>query len=149
MVVQVQVSNLELNPGEIASDAATLEKRDTEAFGVIPVKFQVEGTFSQVQEFFTIIEQQSPFTTIATIRLNTQSETQEEAQNSDSLMSAELLTNTFYYTQTVQAAIEAPLPVVSGQQREVLEQLARFTAINIPIQGEVTGGGSEDPFKTE
>lgn len=150
----VVIEDFEISPGQIASDSAALAQIQAEsrrnrrntAIDSLDLKLMVSGSFSQVQNFLILIEKISPFTTINTLTLGVQAQTN---QNQEQLIETTLSTKTYYFTQSVQTTVEAPLPKLNNQDVAVLNELSTFVASDLPEQTEILGGGLEDLFDVE
>ncbi|MFZ1721444.1 MAG: hypothetical protein WAU07_02980 [Microgenomates group bacterium] len=150
----VVIQDFEINPGEIASDSASLEaikptvraRGTSAAVGFMEFDLEILGTFEQVQSFLILVEKISPFTTINTLTLGTGDDTNTEGVP---LIQTSLTTKTYYFTQPVKTTVEAPLPQLNNQDIIVLEELATFVGTDLPEQNEVLGGGLEDLFEVD
>ncbi|MBP7740728.1 hypothetical protein KA089_00925 [Candidatus Woesebacteria bacterium] len=147
----IQIENFDLNPGIIASDTAELQayyaRQQSTKDGVdtLEVSMNAIGTFDNVQSFLIDLEKISPFTTINTLKLNSRRRGDDfDEQEQD--MQAILTTKSHFFTQSVSAAIEAPLPELSSKELDVLKELANFSSSDLPEQLKIQGGGLEDLF---
>lgn len=147
----VRIENFDLNPGLIASNTAELQdttKQTSSAkdgVDTLDVSMDAVGTFENIQKFLIDLEKISPFTTINTLSLSSRSRG-DEFNNEDADVQATLTTKSHFFTQTVSAAVEAPLPTLSDKELEVLSELSQFSTSDLPEQIEITGGGMEDLF---
>lgn len=150
----VVIQDFEISPGQIATDSAGLaaiqptvrDRGTSNAVGYLEFEMEIEGTFPQVQEFLILIEKISPFTTINTLTLGVQGDTNADDEQ---LIESRLATKTYFFTQPVKTTVEAPLPKLNNQDIVVLEELASFVSSDLPEQNEVLGGGLEDLFNVE
>lgn len=147
----VRIENFDLNPGLIASNTAELQgnaKQDLKAkdgVDTLDISMDAVGSFDNIQKFLIDLEKISPFTTINTLSLSSRSRGDDfGTQASD--MQATLTTKSHFFTQSVSAAVEAPLPTLSNKEQEVLSELSQFSTSDLPEQIEITGGGIEDLF---
>lgn len=147
---RIQIENFDLNPGIIASDTAELQelaKKSLSKDGIdtLDVAMNTVGSFSNIQQFLIDLEKISPFTTINTLSLNSRKSGDDfDAQEKE--MDATLTTKSYFFTQTVSAAVEAPLPTLTTKEQEVLSDLSEFSSSDLPEQLEITGGGIQDLF---
>lgn len=146
VVNNIAVTNFEINPGIIATDAAQISQTSKVKGPVdnLELNLEIEGTFDELQAFLLDIEKISPFTTITTLSLG--KGTSAADRGTDKLISAALTTKTYFFVQTIKATVEAPLPKLGANDRNVLNALAEFQASDLPEQTEIIGGGVEDPF---
>ncbi len=142
----IAVKNFEINPGVIATDASQVTQTSKSKGPVdnLELDLEIEGKFDELQAFLLDIEQISPFTTITTLSLG--KGTSAADRGTDKLITAALTTKTYFFVQTIKATVEAPLPKLGANDRNVLNALAEFKASDLPIQTEIIGGGVEDPF---
>jgi Tfp pilus assembly protein PilO len=144
----VRIESFNLSPGLVASDSATekTQKSGTSSYGALKVAVDISGTFKQVQDFIIQVERVSPFTTVTTMDLSgTLDET--KAADADQQFKASLDTETYFFTQSIAVRVDTPLPIIAQPEQLVLGALAAFAPINVPLQTEVTGGGTDDLFK--
>jgi len=146
----VQIKDFDLNPGIIASDTAELQayyakELSKDGIDTLDVSMNVVGSFENIQVFLINLEKISPFTTITTLSLNSQVRGDDFDQQERDML-AKLTTKSHFFTQTVSAAIEAPLPILSTKEQDVLKELASFSSSDLPEQLEIKGGGLEDLF---
>lgn len=147
---RVSITEFSLNPGLIASDAASLNttqsrKLQGEGVDTLAVEMVVIGTFEGVGDFLIDLEKISPFTTVTQLGLTSRNRGDDfGSQASD--MQAKIVSESYFFTQSVSAAVEAPLPTLSGREQEVLQELTAFSKVDLPEQLEITGGGLQDLF---
>ena len=146
----VSIDEFSLNPGLVATSEAEIvadAKSKTNASGVdtIDVEMSVTGTFENVGNFLINLEKISPFTTITQLGLSSRNSGDDfNEQASD--MQAKITIQSYFFTQSVAASIEAPLPTLNALEQNVLTELADFSQVDLPEQLEVTGGGLQDLF---
>lgn len=145
----VVVTNFETSPGLVATDAAELEAASKSSADVdlLALDLDLEGDWAEIQDFMLKIEEISPFTTIVKMDIQNSltSETVEEIEK----FSANLSTETYFFTKTIQSKVDSPLPTITAQQQDVLYVLASFVPTELPNQTEIRGGGLEDLFQIE
>lgn len=148
----VNFVDFKLNPGEIASESAQFlnevkAKRRattrTENFDTLDVQLEVRGTFNDMQQFFSEVEQMAPLTTIGSLSLNIQG--QEVIQPSEQVQ-AQLVLKAHYFTQTILAAIESPLPNIGAWEREALSQIQGYFYPALELQQKIVSDNVEDLF---
>lgn len=146
----VSITEFFLNPGLVATDEASIvaeaaRRRNTVGVDTIEVEMTVSGTFDDVGKFLIDLEKISPFTTIVQLGLSSRvsgDDFTEQARD----MQAQIITQSYFFTQSIAASVEAPLPVLNQLEQNVLRDLADFSTIDLPEQLEITGGGLEDLF---
>lgn len=142
------VKEFQLSPGLVASDSTQLASNAD--YDQLSLELEVEGTFKQIQDFLLKVEQVSPFTTIVLMEIGNQINTNSSefiADGENAVFSAKLETETYFFTQPIESRIEAPLPVLSQSEQDVLSALAAFNPTELPEQNEVRGGGLQDLFQ--
>jgi Tfp pilus assembly protein PilO len=141
----VSIDTFELNPGLIASEGAELSSAASGPYDRLTVKLQLTGTFESIQEFMIQLERISPFTTITSLTLSDGNVTDDGIL----LQSAEMLTETYYFTQPIRVTVDQAVPKVAQAEQEVLRKLEQFSVTDLPQQTEVQGGGLDDLFGVE
>lgn len=145
----VVIDSFDLSPGIVATDEASMLKDRTktkEAFDSLEVSLEVSGTFKQLQDFIIQVERVSPFSTITEMDLSGELD-EAKAADEDQRFRAKLTSQTYFFTQPISVRIETPLPIITEKEYSVLGALAAFAPINVPLQTEVRGGGTEDLFR--
>lgn len=147
---RVSITEFTLSPGLIATSEAEIQadaKKSANKDGVdsIDLEMTVVGTFDDVGKFMLDLEKISPFTTIVQLGLSSR-ESGDDFTAAASDMQAKIFTKSYFFTQSVAASVEAPLPALKEREQEVLKELAKFSNIDLPEQLEITGGGLEDLF---
>ena len=145
------VKKFELTPGLVASDSTT-QKTDSKAnYDQLSLDLTIEGTFAQIQDFLLKVEEISPFTTIVSMeignQLNTNAEQFSQQVEEDPTFEAVLTTETYFFTQPISARIDSPLPKIAQREMDVLNFLASFKPTDLEEQNEIKGGGLEDLFQ--
>jgi hypothetical protein len=145
------IESFELSPGLIASDAATANAAskiisNQGDVDTLEVTMVVTGNNAAVQKFILDVEKMAPFTTITQLSLSSLLQEGDEIIGFNDLREAHITTSTFFFTKSIQAAVEAPLPEISMPEREVLTALADLIPTNLPSQTTILGGGLEDLF---
>lgn len=150
-----RVSDFEISPGIVATDAASLEeaqklRSSTQGpYDALTLELEIEGGFNQLEQFMYLVERVAPFTTISELELNTNSAQISELDESFDTFTATLQTDTYYFTQPISVTVEQALPRISSEDQLVLSELASFTNNDVPAQLEIIGGGLEDLFGVE
>lgn len=147
---RVSITEFTLNPGLIATSEAEIQadaKKSANKDGVdsIDLEMTVVGTFDDVGRFMLDLEKISPFTTIVQLGLSSRA-SGDDFTDAASDMQAKISTKSYFFTQSVSASVEAPLPTLNEREQEVLSELANFSNVDLPEQLEITGGGLEDLF---
>lgn len=147
---RVAITEFSLNPGLIATSEAEIQaeaKKSANSEGVdsIDVNMTVVGTFDDVGKFLIDLEKISPFTTIVQLGLSSRVAGDDFTEQASD-MQAKISTKSYFFTQSVLASVEAPLPALNELEQNVLNELASFSTSDLPEQLEITGGGLEDLF---
>lgn len=145
------VKDFELSPGLVASDSTALDTKSKTAYDQLALDLTVEGTFQQIQDFLLKVEEVSPFTTIVSMEIGNQINTNAagfaQQTSEDPTFEAVLTTQTYFYTQSIASRIDSPLPKISQKEIGVLNLLAAFNPTNLEQQTEIRGGGLQDLFQ--
>jgi hypothetical protein len=145
------VKDFELSPGLVASDSTLLTNTTSANYDQLSLDLTIEGTFAQIQDFLLKVEEVSPFTTIVSMEIGNQLNTNAEEFNQqieeDPTFEAVLTTETYFFTQPISARIDSPLPKIDQREMDVLNFLASFKPTNLEEQNEIKGGGLEDLFQ--
>ncbi len=147
----VSIDYFELNPGEIATDAAGVVSKNSKKSGgpanvdYMDLQLEVSGTFQNVTDFLIKVEQIAPFTSIRTMSFG---DAGSEEVIEDRVLEATLETRTYFFTQSIKATVEAPLPKLTAEDQSVLAELNSFSAIEIPEQLQIQGG-VQDLFQVD
>lgn len=140
------IVDFEVSPGDLATQSAeSKSKKTSNDYEYLEMNVTLEGKFTDVQNFLTQVEQFAPFTVISNVSLDTQSDP-SDTQVEDTNVKAELTLRTYYYTKSVQTAVETILPDLTPQNIEVLNEVETFIAITVPEQDKIEGGGNEELF---
>lgn len=153
---QVSIGNLSLSPGEIASASAEFldqgkndlgkkaEKgRVDSIYETMNVELSIAGFFSDVQEFLLEIERVAPMITITSLGLDIKS---EDVIRPSDLVQADLVLQTYYFTQSIRASLDSPLPQIGNKETEIVAEIKDYLYPNLNQQTQIQGGGVEDLF---
>lgn len=143
----ISVTNFELTPGNISTDSAdttTSKSKVNTDVDSMELDLEIEGSFDELQQFLLDIERISPFTTITQLSLGQGASAADRGTNK--AIRAKLSTSTYFFTQSIKAPVDAPLPELTALDRNVLTALSQFQDHGLPEQTEIVGGGVEDPF---
>lgn len=145
------VTDFELSPGLVATDSTLVANRSSGNYDQLSLNLSIEGTFAEIQDFLLKVEEVAPFTTIVAMeignQLNTNAEQFVQQVAEDPTFEAELTTETYFFTQTIQSRIDSPLPKISARELDVLGYLSSFRPSQLEEQQEVRGGGLQDLFQ--
>lgn len=145
---QLSLSELQLSPGTLSTDSATVAKEALNK-GELDLKFTTTGSLAQLNVLFNQLEQTTPLITIRqlSLRPNDQTFSVNSSTISDTqIYRAEVTLVAGYFPQSVAAQLEADLPEITDSQEKILANLAAFTVILPPSQLQIMGGGLEDLF---
>lgn len=145
------VQEFELSPGLVATDSTQSEARSSVNYDELTLDLTIEGTFAQIQDFLLKVEEVAPFTTIVSMeignQLNTNSAEFAQQVEVDPTFEAVLSTETYFFTQSITSRVDTPLPKISQRERDVLNFLASFRPSDLEDQNEIRGGGLQDLFQ--
>lgn len=151
----VVFDEISLSPGAISTESATLKSAissgrpaaSTRArsgpYEELSVNIVVRGTLNQVNAFIRQTEQTTPVSTVTSLALQKIGNSTEV----DPQFESEIIVTTYYFTQSISAAIEAELPKVTAQEEAVITQLDTFISPGVAKQDQIVGGGLVDLFR--
>lgn len=146
----VIIEQFTLEPGLVATQSAQAGA-STAKDGALELEFTVSGTFSQLNDFMSRIEQVTPFTTLSKLGISGEITNFEEDQR----FTARLSSQTYYFTKSVSAGVSSALPDLSPKSESILQELQKYAQITVPVQTEVIEGEDKpfgetyDPFAGE
>ncbi len=159
---QVQVADISLSPGNIATDAASLAAAPAstgkttrkgsgaaavkKAYEALEVSLKVTGPLTSINQFFIQVEKTAPASILTSISLSKMQRQALQAADAPEQFEAKITITTYYYTQSVTAALEAPLPPITAVEEKVLAELDTFTYPTVQSQLQIQGGGLVDLF---
>ncbi len=152
----ISFTNFSLSPGEISSASAdflesartektrrTSAKRGSEGYETMPIELEIEGEFNQVQEFLTNVERSAPLVTITSLALNIAG---DEMIAPTDKVKAELVLQSYFFTQSIAAALEKSLPVIGTAEERVIKEIESYYYPSTAVQERIISGGYEDIF---
>ena len=168
---QVSISEVETTPGKLATASArttaggattanagaTAEtatgpladpnqpKTKVRGVATLYIEITVKGTLANINRYIQRVEESAPFIDISKISLNNLDQVEGQPLSARPFQ-AELGLTTFYFTQSLSVAVDAPLPEISSQDQEILDKLAKFTYPDVRKQQTIQGGGLQDLF---
>ncbi len=149
-ITQVAVSDLKVNPGQIATDSSQLKTVSRKAgqanYDFLDLKLAVSGQLTDIQRFLSLIEQISPITTITQIDLNREN---KPGATGVILTKAELTLRVHYFTQQITTSLTATLPQITAREKNIFKTIQDFTIPVAENPTKVTGGGNTNPFLTD
>ncbi len=141
---QVTIKNIELTPGEISTDSAQVVSKTKNAqYDELEVDLVVQGQLKNINAFISGIENTAPMSNVTKISLN---ELRSKAVSDDDYFEAELTVSTYYFTQSIKAAVDTPLSQLSAEELPFLEKLKNYSNIPVTEQTTIQGGGLIDLF---
>jgi len=146
----VIVDDFSVSPGLVATTAAELSKASKTqkaGYDTMELTLAITGSFDQIQDFILLTETVTPFTTITSFGLN--ASFGETTGDEKDVFTAELVTNTFFFTQPISVSLEQALPKLTEEDYIVLSELSSYERIELLEQSAILGGGSEDFFQVE
>jgi hypothetical protein len=145
---RIIISDLRINPGLIATDAASLsttsKKQKGDGYDTLELEMTAAGTLGNIENFISLVERISPLTTITQISLK-----RTDIDNSDSKATAKLSMKTYYFTQSIQTTLESPLPKITQKEKDAFQEIVDFLPDVLEDQHEIQGGGTDDLFGIE
>ena len=152
----VTVSALKINPGEIATESAeviiaepakattkkSVATKEQKAYSALKLDLTVNGEQENVDEFLQLVERISPFTSI--VELNIKKTFNQEKDRT--VTEAELLLNTYYYTQNITSNISDQLPSVGEKELKAFNTIQQFMPSDFRPSTEIESADLEDLF---
>jgi Tfp pilus assembly protein PilO len=154
---KVNFTNIELSPGSIASTSATTDNKQAAGsrnankkkaatanreYDDLEVQIRIEGELSQINQFLDQVEKLAPATTITSLTLDKKNRTGAVIETFE----AEVVLTSFYFTKSVSAALEAPLPPLGDSEEQLLSQLDTYIYPSVQAPQQIQGGGQGDLF---
>lgn len=135
----VVIGQFEITPGSIATDSAgqtVSVAKIRNGAAALEVKYSVTGSFQELNNYLQKIEEVTPFTTVVKLDIGS------EISNIDltETFSAEVMSETYYFSQSLTTTETAALPKMSAASEEVIRALESYNAVVIPTQTEIIGG---------
>jgi hypothetical protein len=159
---QVTISQLSISPGAIASQSAelnlvapaatrredtTTKKPTSKRYGSLKMELTVKGETENVDQFLELVERMTPFTSIVELTLSTSQ--QKKAGSTAILTEAEMLLETYYYTQVITTSTSEQLPVVGDRELRVFNTIQEFIPSGFRTPTEIQPSDVEDLFKIQ
>jgi Tfp pilus assembly protein PilO len=168
----VSFSSIKVNPGSIstasAAPAATGKPAAKPAGGAgankkpapvkqydtLSIELLVEGSLSQINAFLTDVEKLAPLSNVtgislSEIRVSRAQPADPNIAGSGLIFEAQLKITTYFFTRSVAAAVDTPLPTVSREDQPFLDQLTTFIYPKTGNATSIQGGGLDDLFGVE
>ena len=154
----VIITNIELSPGKIATEAADAPKKASTSkvkkgaaivsrdYDVLDVQLTTEGSLEQLNVFLEGVEKIIPASTVTSLSLSKPLRPSKVV--TQSVYEAELVISSFYFTKSITSALEAPLPPVGADGEKALEEVDTFSFVSVTQPTVIQGGGLEDLFRT-
>lgn len=150
---QVGVVDIQISPGLISTQSAQASPignagrnrpstRAPAEYESLVLALRVLGSLDSINQFLQSMERSVPITNVTKISLNEQTSRATGEVSFD----AEVLLTTYFYTRSVSAAVEAPLPQIDTDSLNFLQELSSFNFPNVGAPSIITGGGSNDLF---
>ncbi|HQM15868.1 MAG TPA: hypothetical protein PLM16_01525 [Candidatus Woesebacteria bacterium] len=155
---QVTIEEFVFHPGEIASPSADLSllakpttggKKDgpvgsSRKFQTLKLELTVSGKNENVNRFLDYIEKIAPFTSIIELNLHTSQKMQKGSLVE--LSQAELILNSYYYTQVITTNIDDSLPSVGEKELRAFNTIQQFLPSDFVQPTEIQSANIEDLF---
>ncbi len=148
----VEITNIELTPGDISTDSATQQatRRSKSSkisnYDEMSVDLVISGKLGDINDFFQQVERVVPITNITKISLNELKRTGAVSYDENDVFEAELTLSSFYFTQSISAALETPLVSLGAEEAEFIQKLSTFSFPLFDEQRQIEGGGQIDLF---
>jgi len=157
---KVRTTNLQINPGEIATPSAELDllesgttrradesasNRRSRRFSNLELSLTVQGTSDNVDEFLDLVEKITPFTSI--IELNIRGTRGNDQDDPTGVAEAEMKLHSYYYTQVITTNIDDSLPSVSEEELRAFNTIQQFVPSGFQQPTEVRDYNIEDLFQ--
>jgi len=157
----VSLSDIETAPGKLATQSAATSTGanasvvvDTAStipgVNVLTIGLKAHGTLAQINTFLDGIEKITPITQASKLKLSVlpAAPGTPAAFGAPQIYEAELELSTYYYSQAISVAVDAPLPTIGGKEETFLNTLDTYQFPDYQKQQQVQGGGSSDLFGT-
>ena len=144
---QIALENFDLSPGEIASqgaEIAEIQSRNKTSYDSMEINFTAKGQLENLDNFLKDTERMSPITSIKNISLKRKEK--EKDGKITIYASSDLTLATYYYTQSVKASLESPLPKIGSKELEIFATILNFEKSDLKKQTEIKDGGNENIF---
>jgi Tfp pilus assembly protein PilO len=150
----VQFSDVSLAPGVISTQsaqvttaggrrAAPTRRRSTE-YDQLDLSLKVTGNLNDINIFLQQVEEIAPVTTVTSMSLSERR--LRLAEQVETVFEADLVTSSYFYTESVTAAVRAAVPTLSADQQEVITEIQSYYVPQVNEQTTIQGGGLEDLF---
>ncbi len=162
LLTNVTFQTVELSPGSIATVAAETTpttkrtgntRKANQEYETLEVDLTVTGRLGDINRFFQQVEQVAPATTITALSLQKQAgrasltvATTEQIAPADEVYEADMTVETYYFTKSISATLDSPLPTIGAAEQALLEQMRSYTKGSVQTQDRIEGGGLQDLF---
>ena len=156
---QLALTDIELSPGLVATEsaqtkpasargrpAAKKKRTDVDTF---TIKLTVRGSLDQINRFLELINQVAPLTNVTQTELNLGGKSVLAKLGIKTDFEADIVLETYFFTQPILSTVDSPLPEVSGQEETVITELNNFIYQSAVQPDQVFGGGLQDLFGVE
>jgi|GEM_PF-2050209 len=152
---QVSIVSMLINPGSIASSSAELDlvasSKNQEAvptksrrFDKLEMELVIKGESDQVDQFLETVERIAPFTSV--VELNIKESNKNESGELIALSEAEILLNTYFYTQVISTSVDATLPTVGEKELRAFNTIQQFIPSGYELPTDINNANIEDLF---
>ena len=126
--------------------AAKKKRTDVDTF---TIKLTVRGSLDQINRFLELINQVAPLTNVTQTELNLGGKSVLAKLGIKTDFEADIVLETYFFTQPILSTVDSPLPEVSGQEETVITELNNFIYQSAVQPDQVFGGGLQDLFGVE
>ena len=148
----VGITSLHISPGEIATESAEISLLDTapkdtaaqrrqQRYSALRMELTVSGTEERVDQFLQLAERIAPFTSIVELEINTRTDREGVTRTE-----AEMLLNTYYYTQTIVTRVDDQLPSIGEKELKAFETIQQFMPPGFQKPTAIESADLEDLF---
>lgn len=152
-LADVSVTSFRISPGEIATPSAEQElissgkaieekeTRNTRGYNSLSFELTIKGDSENVDEFLDIAEKITPFTSIVELSIRG-----ERGGGESNINEAEIVLDTYYYTQVISTNIEDSLPSVGDEELRAFNTIMDFVPSTFEQPTEIRSSEVEDLF---
>lgn len=147
----VTLTDFSVKPGDIASDSTKVNTQRSSSntkYQKLDSNLAASGTIEDVENFISILERITPITTVTDISL---SRSRKEGADGEEIVlaKADLSISSYFFTQSIRAAVDQPLPKIGEKEKEIFNTIQEFTPTTLDKQTTIESGNLEDIFNID